>query len=91
MKLTYSQTVLRKLLTLYITHKEQLTVHEQEIADRICTCTLCETLWVRRKRRIPNRCPHCHRTAWNRPLLESIAAIDRAKAEEEAKKAEGAK
>jgi hypothetical protein len=88
MTLTYSQTVLRKLLTLYLTHKEQLTVHEQAIAERICTCTLCETLWVRRKRRIPNRCPHCHRTAWNRPILEQIRAIDEAQTQQAANKAE---
>lgn len=87
MKLTYSQAVLRKLLTLYLTHKEQLTVHEQQIADRICSCTLCDWLWVRRIKRIPTRCPKCHRTAWNRPLLEQIRAIDEAQSTAAAAKA----
>ena len=76
MALNYSQTVLRKLLTLYLTHPEQLTEHEQQIADRICSCSLEEWLWIRRKKRIPLRCPHCHKHAWNRPMLEQINAIE---------------
>ncbi len=90
MKLTLSQPVLRKVLTVYLTHKEQLTVHEQELAIRICSCTLCEHLWVRRIKRIPTRCPNCHRTSWNRPLLESIRAIDEAQRAQAAEKAHGA-
>lgn len=75
----YSPTVLRKVLTVYLTHPEQLTEHEQQIAERICSCSLCDALWMRRMKRSPQRCPRCHKHAWNRPLLESIAAIDRAK------------
>jgi predicted Zn-ribbon and HTH transcriptional regulator len=90
MKLTFSQPVLRKILTVYLTHKEQLTAHEQELAIRICSCTLCEHLWVRRIKRIPSRCPKCARTSWNRPLIESLRAIDDAKNYEPPNKPHGA-
>ena len=76
----YTQTVLRKVLTVFLTHPEQLTEHEQQIAERICSCSLCDVLWLRRKKRSPQRCPRCHRHAWNRPLLESIRAIETAQA-----------
>lgn len=78
MKLTLSQPVLRRLLSVYLTHQEQLTDHEQMLAARICTCTLCEHLWVRRIKKVPTRCPACARTSWNRPLLELIKAQDAA-------------
>jgi uncharacterized paraquat-inducible protein A len=74
----YTQTVLRKVLTVFLTHPEQLTEHEQQIAERVCSCSLCDVLWLRRKKRSPQRCPRCHRHAWNRPLLESIRAIEQA-------------
>jgi len=90
MKLTLSQTVLRKMLTVHLTHNEQLTLHEQELAKRICNCTLCDHLWVRRIKRIPTRCPKCARTSWNRPLLESLRAIEDAHADQAARKAQGA-
>jgi hypothetical protein len=86
----YSPAVLRKVLTVYLTHPEQLTEHEQHIAERVCSCSLCDGIWIRRKRKSPQRCPKCHKHAWNRPLLESIAAIDRAKTDAAAKKAPGA-
>ena len=76
MKLSYTQPVLRRLLSIYLTHREQLTDHEQLLAARICSCTLCEHLWVRRIKHVPARCPQCHRTSWNRPLLELIKAQD---------------
>ena len=76
MKLTLSQAVLRKLLTAYLTQKETLTQHEQKIAERVCSCTLCNHLWVRRIKRMPDRCPKCARTSWNRPLLEYLIASD---------------
>lgn len=85
----YSPTVLRKVLTVYLTHPEQLTEHESALAERICSCSLCDAIWIRRKKKSPQRCPRCHKHAWNRPLLESIAAIDRTRAEEAAKKAAG--
>jgi predicted Zn-ribbon and HTH transcriptional regulator len=78
MKLSYTQPVLRRLLSIYLTHREQLTEHEQILAARVCSCTLCEHLWVRRIKRVPTRCPNCHRTSWNRPLLELIKAQDTA-------------
>lgn len=79
------------MLTTYLTNKEALTMHEQDLAIRICTCTLCEHLWVRRIKHIPARCPKCHRTSWNRPLLEQIKAIEDAQASQAAKKATGDK
>jgi hypothetical protein len=85
----YSQSVLRKVLTLYLTHPEQLTVHEQEMGERICSCTLCDVLWVRRKKRIPQRCPKCHKHGWNRPLIEQMRAIDEAQAAQASVRAKG--
>lgn len=79
------------MLTTYLTKKEALTTHEQELCVRICTCTLCEHLWVRRIKRIPTRCPHCHRTSWNRPLLEQIVAIEQAQADQAARKTQADK
>jgi len=76
MALNYSQPLLRKFFTLYLTHPEQLTDHERQIAERICTCSLCDTLWVRRKMKTPKRCPRCHKHAWNRPLLEAMRLRD---------------
>lgn len=90
MKLTLSQTVLRRLLTAYLTKKETLTVHEQKLCERICTCTLCDHLWVRRIKKIPARCPKCARTSWNRPLLEFLIASDTSNADEPANKPHGA-
>lgn len=76
MALSYSQSLLRKFFTLYLMHPEQLTEHERQIAERICTCSLCDTLWIRRKMKTPKRCPRCHKHAWNRPLLEAMKAHD---------------
>ena len=75
------------MLTVHLTHNEQLTVHEQQLAARICSCTLCDHLWVRRIKRIPARCPKCARTSWNRPLLESLRAIEEAQTAQAAGKA----
>jgi predicted Zn-ribbon and HTH transcriptional regulator len=74
------------MLTVHLTHNEQLTEHEQNLAKRICSCTLCEHLWVRRIKRIPTRCPKCARSSWNRPLLESLRAIESNQADLQAKK-----
>ena len=90
MKLRLSQAVLRKLLTAYLTQKETLTQHEQNLAERVCTCTLCEHLWVRRIKRIPTRCPKCARTSWNRPMLEYLIASDTSNQTESANKPRGA-
>jgi hypothetical protein len=68
------KTVLRKLLNLYHTKPEQLTDSEQSICDRIVLCTLCDNVWVRRRKKLPDRCPLCHRRAWNRPLMEALIA-----------------
>lgn len=72
----YSKSLLIKFLHLYHTHQEQLTPHEVEIAERICACSLCDNVWVRRKKKLPERCPQCHKHSWNRPLLEAMKAKD---------------
>jgi hypothetical protein len=77
------------MLTLYITHPEQLTEHEQLLSERICSCTLCDVLWVRRKKKSPQRCPACHKHGWNRPLITSLQAIEQSQLEQAAKKKGG--
>lgn len=72
MAIRYSKIFLLKVLHLYGTHPEQLTPQEQELAARICSCSICDAIWMRRKKRLPARCPECHKHSWNRPLLEAI-------------------
>jgi hypothetical protein len=74
----YSKTLLIRFLHLYHTHPEQLTEHEQQIAERICSCALCDNVWLRRRKKLPQRCPLCHKHSWNRPLLEAMKAKDEA-------------
>jgi predicted Zn-ribbon and HTH transcriptional regulator len=66
------QDVLRQLLSVKNTTPERLSAHETEIASRICHCTLCHWLWIRRKKTVPDRCPNCHARAWDRPLLTAM-------------------
>lgn len=66
--------VLRKLLSFKNTTPERLSVSEMAIANRIEHCTLCDNFWVRRKNKIPDRCPCCHKRGWDRPLLHAMLA-----------------
>ena len=68
------QTVLSAVLTIKNTTPERLSTSERSIADRICHCTECNYLWVRNPGKLPNRCPHCHRRDWDRPLLTALVA-----------------
>lgn len=72
--------VLKKLVTTRNTAPERLTPSETVIADRIEFCTLCEYLWVRRKKASPPRCPSCHKLGWNRPLINAMLAAHDAEA-----------
>lgn len=69
---SYSQHILSKLLTARNTKPESLTATELGIANRIELCTLCTYLWVNRKRKKPQRCPNCHKRAWDRPLINLL-------------------
>ena len=64
--------ILTQLLTAYYQRKDTLTPSEQEIARRIRVCGLCAYIWVARKNLNPKRCPHCHRHAWDRPLVTAM-------------------
>lgn len=68
------KTILRKILNVYHTAPQQLTQSEHGICERIVLCSLCDNIWVRRRKKLPDRCPNCHRRAWNRPLLEALLA-----------------
>jgi predicted Zn-ribbon and HTH transcriptional regulator len=70
----FPQTVLRQLLSAKLNTPERLSHQEREITDRICHCVLCDMLWIRRKTNIPDRCPKCHKRAWDRPLLSAMLA-----------------
>lgn len=64
--------VLSKLLTYRNSSPERLSASEMTIAMRIVHCTLCDNFWVRRKNKLPDRCPNCHRRSWDRPLLQAM-------------------
>jgi len=66
------QTVLAQLLSMKNTAPERLSHDETELAARICRCSLCAYLWVRRLTRIPDRCPKCHKRGWDRPFLNAL-------------------
>lgn len=68
------QDILSKLLTHRNTTPERLSASEKEIAERIAHCTLCDNFWVRRKGKLPDRCPRCHKRGWDRPLLTAMLA-----------------
>jgi hypothetical protein len=71
------QPILAQVLKLKTTAPERLSQHEKEIADRICWCSLCNWLWVRNPHKLPDRCPHCHKRAWDRPLLTALIAASK--------------
>lgn len=64
--------VLKKLLSIANTAPERLSLSEKAIADRIAHCTICDNFWVRRKSKLPDRCPTCHKRGWDRPLLDAM-------------------
>lgn len=66
------KSILHQLLTRYNTQRELLTVDEQGLCQRICVCVLCSYIWVRRLRKIPRRCPSCHKPGWNMPLVAML-------------------
>ena len=68
------KAVLLKLLTVLHTAPQQLTATERALAERICHCCLCDALWIRRKKKTPERCVNCHKRGWDRPLLEALLA-----------------
>jgi hypothetical protein len=72
------QPILAQVLKLRTTAPERLSQHETEIANRICWCSLCGWLWVRNPTKLPERCPHCHKRAWDRPLLTALLAASHA-------------
>jgi predicted Zn-ribbon and HTH transcriptional regulator len=69
-----TQDVLAQVLSIKSTTPERLSTHELAIANRICHCTVCNWLWVRRKSTFPERCPSCHSRAWDRPLISAMMA-----------------
>jgi predicted Zn-ribbon and HTH transcriptional regulator len=69
---SFTQNVLTQLLSIKNSNPERLSQQERSIADRICHCGPCGYLWVRKFPKIPDRCPHCHVSAWDRPLLTAI-------------------
>lgn len=77
---TLAQDVLTKLLTQLNTHPETLTESESTMARRICHCVLCGYNWLRKKGKLPGRCPNCHKRGWNTPFLRAITAESEAKA-----------
>jgi hypothetical protein len=68
------QTVLAQLLTMKNTAPERLSHDEAELSTRICRCSLCAYLWIRRLAQIPDRCPKCHKRGWDRPFLNALLA-----------------
>ena len=72
-----SQVVLRQVLSLKNTTPERLSAQETQIAERICHCVICDALWVRNPKRIPDRCPKCHKRGWDRPMLSAMVIMDR--------------
>jgi len=69
---SFPQTVLAALLAMKNTSPERLSNSEMSIASRICHCTECDYFWVRNVRKFPDRCPHCHKRDWDRPILRAM-------------------
>lgn len=76
--LTIAQTILNQLLTTLNTAPDRLSASEQQIARRICHCTKCNTFWMRRKQKVPDRCPNCKTREWDRPFLSALIAAEAA-------------
>ncbi len=66
------KSILKQLLSARNTRASTLTDDEVQLADRICVCTLCDYIWVRRLRKFPERCPACHKRGWNMPLVNQM-------------------
>jgi predicted Zn-ribbon and HTH transcriptional regulator len=69
-----AQPILNKLLTQLNTKPEVLSESESTLARRICRCVLCSYFWVRKKGKLPTRCPNCHKRGWDTPFLSAIKA-----------------
>lgn len=48
------------------------------MAGRIEICTPCDWVWYRRSKKKPQRCPHCHSRAWDRPYIKALLDADKA-------------
>jgi len=70
------QNVLRQVLNNALTNPNTMTGTEIAFAKRICSCSLCTHLWVRRTEEPPDRCPGCHRRGWNRPMINALIAAN---------------
>jgi hypothetical protein len=70
------QSALKTVLNTALSNPNSMTSSELSFARRICLCSLCDWLWVRRGFQEPERCPHCNRRGWNRPLLNALIAAD---------------
>jgi predicted Zn-ribbon and HTH transcriptional regulator len=68
------QDVLQQLLTTLNTNPGRLSDSEKQIASRICLCSDCRGFWVRRKAKVPDRCPQCSSRKWDRPFLNALLA-----------------
>jgi predicted Zn-ribbon and HTH transcriptional regulator len=77
--LSISQPILTALLTAKNTAPERLSDAERRLADRVCRCVLCGYLWVRRKGKLPERCPNCHKRSWDTPYLTALMSEEKAK------------
>ena len=70
------QHVLRQVLNTALTNPNTMTESELTFSKRICSCSLCTHLWVRRKKDFPDKCPACHRRGWNRPMINALIAAN---------------
>ena len=75
---SFTQDVLTQLLSIKNTSPERLSEHERKICDRICHCTQCTYLWIRKFTRLPERCPNCHARDWDRPLITAMLTTAKA-------------
>jgi hypothetical protein len=65
-------TVLRKLRNAFMSNPLTLTATESDIAKRVEICSACDWVWYRRLKKKPQRCPHCHSRAWDRPYIRAL-------------------
>jgi predicted Zn-ribbon and HTH transcriptional regulator len=72
------EAVLRKLLNIFRSNPLQLTETEQNIAKRVEICSACNAVWFRRAKKKPERCPRCHKRAWDRPFIAALEEAHRA-------------
>ena len=70
------QSVLQQVLSTAQTRPATLSTDELAYAGRIKACCICRHLWVQRFKVSPRRCPACHSTAWNRPMIRALAQAE---------------